>query len=81
MLLLLLPRPSALSFQLEAGRGVKERMVRKSSYSHESNQIHQGFNSSFLSNQETLDSGNTKVKQKQHGTGFTMHEVSVGTAI
>lgn len=28
--------------------GVKERMVRKSSYSLESNQVHRGFNSSFF---------------------------------
>lgn len=59
--------------------GVKERMVRKSSYSLESNQVQQGFNSSFFSNQETLDY--TKVKQKQHDTAFTMDEVSVETAI
>lgn len=35
--------------------GVAERMVRKSSYSLESNQVQQGFHLSFFSNQETLD--------------------------
>lgn len=48
MLLLLLPQPSALCFQLEAGGGAKEHLSLLCIYSLGSNQVQPEFNSAFF---------------------------------